>query len=71
MSKFKVPEDNGDERQTSTVSISPFGLNKFNQIKRSMGFRTNKTITSQEVLDELINTWLEYKRKELLESDTN
>jgi len=70
--EFKVPEGDGDESKTSTVTISLFDRKKFNQIKGNLSFYRGRTVTSQETISELIQTWIESKREQvLMKGDSN
>lgn len=67
MGEFEVTEGIRTERQTSTVSISPLGLRAFIKIKSFLGYKEMKTMSSEEVMDELISNW--YRNNKGLDSD--
>lgn len=58
MAEFKTSQGNGNERQPSTVSISPSDLRAFNKIKSYILFHGKGTsITSEFVMSNLIQNW--------------
>jgi len=61
--EFKIDEGTGTERRDTSVSISILDLAKFNQIKGHLSYYKKETVSSQEVMAELINTWIDSKRK--------
>lgn len=60
--EFKVSQDDGNERRETTVSISLLDLKKFNQIKGHLSYFSGQTVSSQEVMAELINAWVQSKK---------
>lgn len=70
MPEFKISKDDGNERHRTTIAISLLDMKKFNQIKGHMSYYSGTNVSSQEVMAELINAWIDSKRKIEL-GDTN
>jgi len=63
MPDFKISQGTGTERRDTTISVSVLQLKKLNQIRGHLAFYRGKSISSSDVIEELLTTWYESKRK--------
>jgi hypothetical protein len=67
MGEFKVPEDNGNQRQETTVSISILDKKTFEKIKGYMSLQAGRQVHSDEVTGQLIKAWMQLNRQQATE----